>query len=144
LMPSIGVEAPGHVVFAVDTSGSMSNEELSAAFAEVRRFRETFPCRLSFVQADAAVKSVEEFGEMDGLNLPDTVIVRGRGGTDFQPVFDWFAEHAADSRSALIYATDGFGTFPPAPPGWPVVWLRTSGGMGPEGFPFGEVVTVEG
>ena len=144
LMPSIGVEAPGHVVFAVDTSGSMSNEELSAAFAEVRRFRETFPCRLSFVQADAAVKSVEEFGEMDGLNLPDTVIVRGRGGTDFRPVFDWFEEHAADSRSALIYATDGFGTFPPAPPGWPVVWLRTSGGMGPEGFPFGEVVTVEG
>jgi predicted metal-dependent peptidase len=143
LMPSIGVEAPGHVVFAVDTSGSMSQAELSSAFAEVRRFRETFPCRLSFIQADADVKSIEEFGEMDGLNLPDIVIVRGRGGTDFRPVFDWFAEHAADSRSALIYATDGFGTFPSAPPGWPVVWLRTTTGLEAEGFPFGEVVTVE-
>ncbi|MEN9417938.1 MAG: hypothetical protein RI988_1558 [Pseudomonadota bacterium] len=145
LLPSVGVEAPGHLVFAVDTSGSMALKELAMIYAEVRAFRETFPCSLSVVQADTAIKSVEEYGELDGMEIPQQFKVVGRGGTDFRAVFAWMHERlesSAASTAALIFATDGAGTFPAQPAGWPVVWLRTPSGV-PEGhFPFGVVVSL--
>lgn len=142
LMPSVGVESPGHLVIAVDTSGSMSDSDLAAVFSEVRLFRETFPCRLTIVQADARVQSVEEYGEMDGFDIPSRVFLKGRGGTDFRPVFDWFERNAEQSSCALIFATDGFGSFPKIAPPWPVVWLRTRAALAPEKFPFGVTVSL--
>ena len=114
-MPSPSVLAPGHVVFAIDTSGSMDAEELAAVLAEVRSYRETFPCRLTVIQADAAVQSVQSYGELDGVEVPRGMAVLGRGGTDFRPVFEWIREKAEETPTVLIYATDGFGTFPNDP-----------------------------
>ncbi len=142
LMPSVGVESPGHVVFAVDTSGSMSMADLTTAFSEVRQFREVFPCRLSIVQADAVVQRIDEFGEMDGLEVPERLIVKGRGGTDFRPVFAWCRDQTSATGRVLIYATDGYGRFPEHAPDWPVVWLRTERAIKPSQFPFGRVVTL--
>ena len=36
-MPSLGIDSPGHIVFAIDTSGSMSSsEELADNLGELR------------------------------------------------------------------------------------------------------------
>lgn len=145
LLPSVGVEAPGHLVFAVDTSGSMALEELALIYGEVRAFRETFPCSMSVVQADTAIRSVEEYGELDGVEVPQQFQVVGRGGTDFRAVFAWMEERlesSSSSTAALIFATDGAGVFPSEPPRWPVVWLRTSSGVREREFPFGLVVNL--
>jgi predicted metal-dependent peptidase len=42
----------------------------------------------------------------------------------------------------IVYLTDGFGDFPLEPPKLPVLWVVTPGGLAPEGFPFGEVVSL--
>ena len=142
IFPSIGVEAPGMLIFAVDTSASMSNEELSLIFSEIRSFRETFPCKLTVLQADTNVRSVVEFEAMDGSEFPERVKVVGRGGTDFRPVFDWIENNASGSPSALVYATDGYGSFPKSNTGFPVIWIRTRIALAESKFPFGLVVSL--
>ena len=130
------------LIFAVDTSGSMSNEELASIFSEIRSFRETFPCKLTVLQADTDVKSVVEFEAMDGSEFPQRVEVTGRGGTDFRPVFDWIQNNATGSPSALVYATDGYGTFPKSETRFPVIWVRTPIALDESKFPFGLVVSL--
>jgi predicted metal-dependent peptidase len=78
-MPSASVESPGHIVFAIDTSGSMSTNNLNDIVAEIRAFRETFPSRLTIIQADAAIHSVTEYADFDGTDLPKSVTLQGRG-----------------------------------------------------------------
>lgn len=46
LHPSVGTPVPSRLVFAVDTSGSMTDDELSQIYAEIRAFRDTFPSPL--------------------------------------------------------------------------------------------------
>jgi predicted metal-dependent peptidase len=134
-MPSPGMQVPGHVVFAIDTSGSMSIEVLGAIAAELRAFREVFPCRLSVVQCDTAVRHVQEFEAMDGYEIPKNFTLQGRGGTDFRPLFAWVGQQA--EGALVLFATDGYGTFPEKAPAAPVIWLLTPGHADEEKFPFG-------
>ena len=139
-MPSAGMQVPGHVVFAIDTSGSMNAKLLAGVMGELRAFREVFPCRLSVVQCDSDVRSVEEFDAMDGCEIPATFTAHGRGGTDFRPVFEWMSEHA--EGALLLYATDGEGTFPRQTPHQPVIWLLTPPHDAERHVPFGAVAKL--
>jgi predicted metal-dependent peptidase len=137
-MPSPGMLVPGHIVFAIDTSGSMTDMLIESIAGELRTFRETFPCRLTVIQADTAIRSLKEYDAMDGTEIEKRMTVYGRGGTDFRPVFAWLAEHAPDAL--VLYATDGLGSFPLQPPENAVIWLLTRGDSGK--IPFGSVVKL--
>ena len=139
-MPSVGIEAPGHIIFAIDTSGSISNKDLGEIFSEIRSYRELFPCRLTVIQCDAKIQSIETFEELDGTEIPEKMNVFGRGGTDFRPVFDWAIEN--DPSSLLIYATDGFGSFPQFEIPNEVIWLLTRRHVDTSHFPFGSCVKI--
>lgn len=137
-MPSPGMLVPGHIVFAIDTSGSMTDKLIASVTGELRTFRETFPCRLTVIQADSAIRSTIEYDAMDGAEIPERMKVLGRGGTDFRPVFEWLADHAPDAL--VLYATDGLGSFPKRVPTNAVIWLLTGGDSGR--IPFGSVVNI--
>lgn len=139
-MPSAGMLVPGHVVFAIDTSASMSLELLGVIADELRAFRETFPCRLTVLQCDARLQSVEHYEAMDGYEIPKRLEIHGRGGTDFCPVFDWIAEQT--DVALVVYATDGIGSFPKLKPEAPVIWLHTPPHPPIAAFPFGAVVKI--
>jgi predicted metal-dependent peptidase len=139
-LPSLGIEAPGHIIFAIDTSASMSDQDLAEIFAEVRVYRETYPCRLTVIQCDAAIQSIKTYEEMDGEEVPSNVQLIGRGGTDFQPVFNWIDEHAAGAY--LIYATDGYGSFPSTEQTGGVIWLLSKHHSQVSNFPFGICVKI--
>jgi len=139
-MPSAGMLVPGHVVFAIDTSGSMSLQLLSVIADELRAFREVFPCRLTVLQCDARLQSVEHYEAMDGYEIPKRLEIHGRGGTDFCPVFDWVDEQS--DVALVVYATDGMGSFPRRKPEVPVIWLHTPPHLPSAAFPFGAVVKI--
>jgi predicted metal-dependent peptidase len=141
-MPSIGVESPGQIVFAFDTSGSMSESDLRDIVGELRAFRETFPCRLTVIQADAQIQDVQQFAEFDGTEVPKTLTLRGRGGTSFRPVFEWLGQESSQSSVVVLYATDGFGDFPAQAPQWPVIWLLTADGVAQQRIPFGMCIRL--
>ncbi len=137
-MPSPGMLVPGHIVFAIDTSASMTDTLIGSIAGELRTFRETFPCRLTVIQADIAIRAVTEYQAMDGSEIEKRMTVHGRGGTDFRPVFAWLTDHAPDAL--LLYATGGLGRFPEPPPANAVIWLLTGGDSGK--IPFGSVVKL--
>jgi predicted metal-dependent peptidase len=142
-LPSMGAPGPNHIVVAVDTSGSMSDRELGTILGELDKLRSATECRLTLIQCDAKIQKVEEFDEYSSTRL-DRFKFLGGGGTRFEPVFDWIRDQFRQGMfqlDALIYLTDGFGSFPPKPPPYPVLWIMTSHSR-PD-VPFGEVIRID-
>jgi predicted metal-dependent peptidase len=110
-------------------------------FAEVAGILEDCkPQRLVIVWCDAKVHRTDECDEPSDLNTIRHKGAPGGGGTSFIPVFDWMASEGIEP-DALVYLTDGMGSFPAHSPKFPVIW----GNISPPGsvqYPFGEVVDI--
>jgi predicted metal-dependent peptidase len=143
-LPSIGVPGPDHLLVVVDTSGSMTDDELSEILGQIDRLRSQSECRLTLIQADANIQKVEEFSTFEEAPWSqakggEQYTLLGRGGTDFRPAFDW-AQKSRERFDALIYLTDGFGSFPERAPFFPVLWILTRHSV--PSVPFGSVVRL--
>jgi predicted metal-dependent peptidase len=141
-LPSLGVPGPDHVAVAIDTSGSMSDDELSKVLAEVDRLRSLSQCSLTLIQCDAKIQEVERFDEWDEAEF-SRKRMHGRGGTSFVPVFEWLQreqETAGMTIDCLFYLTDGGGDGPSEEPPYPVVWVVTEHHI--DNFSFGSVIEL--
>ncbi|MXX98775.1 MAG: hypothetical protein F4Y58_02555 [Gammaproteobacteria bacterium] len=128
-LPSIRSEGMDAIAVIVDTSGSVDTDALSAFWSEVREVAaEIRPERVIVLQVDAQVQAAAEYAPDD---LPGEITVKGRGGTDFRPGFQWLDEH--DVRPAVcLYFTDmECNRYPDAEPGYPVLWCDWRPGAGP-------------
>lgn len=124
------------VAFAVDTSGSVSDEELRDFMSEVKGALESFPSykvRLLACDADLHAKVTAERSK-DFNDFIDEI--RGIGGTDFRPVFD---ELENKPVKALVYLTDGRGTFPDKIPHYDTLWVINNRDVDP---PWGKVIRL--
>ena len=135
VLPSLKTEGIGTVVVGVDTSGSISNENLQQFFGEIQSILNTYEMDLHVVQCDAAVQKHDTYRRGDELGA---VEIKGRGGTSFVPVFDMVSEENINPV-CLIYLTDLWGDFPEEAPNYPVLWAATT----QEEVPFGEVIRIE-
>lgn len=106
----------GKVVFAIDTSGSIDTRLLSEIIAELKEAMSLFSVPVTVIHCDTKVQKVEE------LHEDDTITPVGRGGTNFQPVFDYVNEHLEDAK-AIIYFTDGDASDRYKEPDCPVMWM---------------------
>jgi predicted metal-dependent peptidase len=128
-----------HVVIGVDTSGSIGKQEVNMFFAEMSGVLEdVHPANLWVMWCDAYVHRVDRVEDMSDLQAMYEAGVPGRGGTSFVPVFEKIKEMNI-KPDALLYLTDGYGTFP-SDPGYHVLWGSIA--LTPEGYPFGEVVMI--
>jgi predicted metal-dependent peptidase len=137
----------GTIVVAGDTSGSIDYATRKDGrqstgdmfFAEMAGiFEDCRPQRLIIMWCDAAVGRVDEAEDPSDLNVIRHKGVPGGGGTSFVPVFDEIANMGLEP-DALIYLTDGLGTFPSKEPSYPVIW----GNIYPQAkYPFGDVVDI--
>jgi predicted metal-dependent peptidase len=129
-----------HIIVGCDTSGSVGDKEIDMFFAELAGiFDDLRPENLTIMWCDARVHEVDECDEPNDLNEIRRRGVGGRGGTKFEPVFDMIDEMGYNP-DALVYLTDGQGTFPHVAPGFPVIWGSIHNQ--PHEFPFGDVVMV--
>ena len=141
-LPSVGRPGPEHLVVAIDTSGSMTSEVLRKVLGEIDKLRATTVCRLTILQADAAVTHAGTYEPYDDIPF-ESFKIYGRGGTSFQPVFEWVAkaEEVDGLRpEALIYMTDGCGEFPEKEPPYPTIWIYVESGAKPP--PFGQLLLI--
>jgi predicted metal-dependent peptidase len=126
-MPSMyGNDAP-KIGFAVDTSGSMGEDEMSAAVAEIDEIRRQFNCPLYVVDCDAEVHVGRWLAPCEECSTS----FKGGGGTDFRPVF----KHIDDNKvpvDIMVYLTDGYGEFGDEPE-CDVLWLTTTNVKPPYG-----------
>lgn len=120
-------------VIAIDTSGSVQGEIVQSFLqrtCDVLRQSSSFASRVEIylIQCDAEVQSVEHLTSLDQLAaLVPRLQIRGLGGTDFRPVFDYVerlqAAHRLTHLNGLLYFTDGEGTYPEKPPAYKTAFL---------------------
>lgn len=134
-LPSLYSETLPPIVIAVDTSGSIDNEQIEQFAAEMTAILREHRTTCNVLYCDTEIAGEETFSSDD---LPLKLHPRGGGGTDFRPPFDW-VEKQGITPACLIYLTDMCCQQFPDPPGYPVLWAKT------EDYgaaPFGEELTI--
>ncbi len=100
------------VLVAIDTSGSISEKELSLFINTIHKYAHRLDMDVVF--CDAGVSDVLRLQE---LNLPEVrskilkARPRGGGSTDYEPVFEYYFRHSSRYK-LLIYFTDLWSNFP--------------------------------
>jgi predicted metal-dependent peptidase len=124
--PSLHNETIGEIVIGVDTSGSVSAEELLRLGSEINGIVNNFSTTVHIVFCDTQVQEVVTLKTPD--DLPFKWEAPQGGGTDFQPVFDWVADRTqaeGTEPACLIYLTDLYCQMPKQPT-YPVLWACTN------------------
>lgn len=131
------------IVVAIDTSGSIGQEELTTFTSEIVSIAKTLPhVELTVLQCDA---KVHELMKVENGNIAKikNMKIKGGGGTSFIPVFDKLKELQEDTK-VLVYFTDGYGDFPDNKSyKWTTIWAVVKNGIQNDEFPFGKVVRLE-
>ena len=127
------VKAIKEFVIAIDTSGSTSGE-LVQKFVQktynILRSTESFftKINLHIIQCDADIQEDKKITcQEDFDEYLKTMKIRGLGGTDFRPVFNYVDRLRHDKEfsnlKGLIYFTDGFGEFPAKKPDYDTAFV---------------------
>lgn len=127
-------------VIALDTSESVSGplikRFLSHTF-DILKSSESYTTEVNvhIIQCDARVQAdlkVSSLRDVDALM--ERMLVRGFGGTDFRPVFDYVETLRRTGEltdlKGLIYFTDGLGQFPEHPPDYDTAFVFMDEGDG--------------
>ncbi len=135
-------ETVKNILFMIDTSGSMSDDMITAAYSEVKGAIDQFNGKLEGFLGffDAAVTEPEPFSDEDEFMV---IKPKGGGGTDFEVIFRYVAEHMTDEPPAsIIILTDGYAPFPDEEKanGIPVLWLLNNENVEP---PWGKIARIE-
>lgn len=120
-------------VIAIDTSGSVQGELVKKFITKTYNIllqQENFFTKINVhiiqcdadIQSDDVIHSKEEFEK-----FMSSIQLKGFGGTDFRPVFNYVDELIAKGEfsnlKGLIYFTDGYGTFPDKKPNYETAFV---------------------
>lgn len=122
-LPSLQEDESGleHLVYYLDVSGSVSDDEVVRFNSEVKYIKETFnPHRLTLVLFDDRIQREYDFYEKDEF---DEVVIVGRGGTNLAPVREHMLEHRP--TAAVIFSDLCCASMQPLPAGItiPTIWV---------------------
>ena len=90
------------VVVIVDTSGSIGKKELQTFLSEVREILKQY--KVTFISCDATVQKVVEDEDIEKIIKN----VKGGGGTEFEPAFEWIENNVQEYGIPVILMTDGY------------------------------------
>jgi len=110
------------VVVALDTSGSVTDEEMRQFLSEINAIKAQANARITLIACDAKVDEAGPwiYESWEDFTLPQEF--PGGGGTDFRPAFEWTAGQSPQP-DLMLYFTDAQGRFPDIEPSFPVIWL---------------------
>lgn len=111
-----------NVAVGIDVSGSVDDKDMSEFLSEVDAIKANMRAKITLLPCDAALVegSPWSFEPWEELKIPAKI--KGGGGTDFCPVFEWL-DLQDQNPDLLVYFTDCQGTFPEVMPSYPVIWL---------------------
>ena len=115
--PGLKIKQQKHILAAMDTSASVNNDEVLEFMQEIHHMYKT-GSEVTICQCDTAIKKLASF------NPKEDYEIKGRGGTDFQPVIDYYNENHR-KYSCLIYLTDGECSAPENAKG-NILWVLSS------------------
>ena len=131
-----------NIWFIVDTSGSISDDELRAAYSEISNAIEQFDGHLSGMLSftESFVTDPIPFTSEDELLAIKPV---GGGGNDFADIFRYMKNNMTSNLpEQIIIITDGYDDYPPESEalGIPVLWIINNDDSKP---PWGKVTRIK-
>ncbi len=131
-----------NILFMIDTSGSMSDKMITAAYSEIKGAIDQFEGKLNGWLGffDAAIIKPKPFSSFD-----EFIVIKpaGGGGTDFGIIFQYVEKYMQDNPPvSIIILTDGQAPFPDesAANGIPVLWLLNDEKVTP---PWGKIARIK-
>ena len=125
--PGIKIQAKQKILIAIDTSGSVNQNELKEFFGELYYIWKQ-GAEIYVVECDTEIHNHYPY-----KGLPPEVI-SGRGGTDFNaPLAFANEEYFPD---AIIYFTDGYASAPSVIARKPILWMVTGQGIDEDSWDF--------
>lgn len=127
-MPSLIGERVGHLVVAVDTSGSVGVNELKEFLSEVKGIAEEVnPEKVDLLYWDSSIAGHEEYTDTNVANIITSTKPRGGGGTSPSCITKYLEEKHIEPECCIVL-TDGHvgndwgGNWPS-----PVLWVIVGG-----------------
>jgi len=115
------------LLVAIDTSGSVSDDELREFFSEIYHIYKA-GADVHILECDAEITNEYDYNG----TMPN--FVTGRGGTAFTPCVDYYNQHRKD-YTTMVYFTDGYGDQDECKPLNKMLWVITSQGNQESKFP---------
>lgn len=133
---------PENILFMIDTSASMKDDMVTAAYSEVKGAIEQFNGKLIGMLGffDAVVIKPVPFENEKEFEMIKAI---GGGGTNFQIIFNYVKEYMTDNLPvSIIILTDGYAPFPKESEamGIPVIWLLNNEKVNPS---WGKVARIK-
>lgn len=125
------------VFICIDTSGSVSDDELAGTMSEIRDalIQANLTGRISFFDS-----RITDPVPLEGIMDYGKLLPKGGGGTNYHSIFNYIRENMIKSLpTAVIIFTDGYADWPSEEEtlGVPVLWMISKGGR--TNAPFGKV-----
>jgi len=125
-----------HLVYFLDISGSISDEEIVRFNSEVKYIKEIYnPELLTLITFDTEIHDTYEFQEDDEF---EKIVVTGRGGTDLKEVYQYMKDH---NPTAAVIFTDLCVDIPEKEPDCPLIWICS--GNPNETVPYGTLIHID-
>lgn len=131
--PGLKIKMRQHMLLAIDTSGSVSNTELMEFMNEINHIYKA-GVDITIIQCDTRIRSIEPY---KGGN---EIEVHGRGGTEFDPVLEYYNGNLKKYTS-LVYFTDGE-CYTSVTPRGNILWVLSEQSHMNESLP-GKVIKLE-
>jgi predicted metal-dependent peptidase len=131
--PGLKIKMRQHMLLGIDTSGSVSDNELKEFMSEIRHIHKC-GVDVTIIQCDTTIRSIEPY------NGKSEIKVHGRGGTEFDPVLEYYNSNLRKYTS-LVYFTDGECTADVTPKA-PVLWVLSERSSMNNSLP-GKVIKLE-
>lgn len=129
------------ILFMIDTSGSMSDEAITAVYSEIKGAIDQFNGHLQGWLGffDAEVVEPKPFSSEEEFRI---IRPKGGGGTRFDIIFKYVEKHMDTLPASIIIMTDGYGDFPKEEEAMeiPVLWLLVTDDVNP---PWGKVARIK-
>jgi len=132
----VGMSGLEHLIYYLDISGSISDEDIKRFNSEVKQIKEEFnPQLLTLVTFDTQICDEYSFTADEEF---EKIVVTGRGGTSLYPIWEHAKEH---NPNAMVVFTDLYVGIPEEKPVCPLIWICTDH-PGAD-VPYGNLIHVE-
>jgi predicted metal-dependent peptidase len=133
-LPTLYGEGLDSIAVAVDTSGSVTDQQFQAFLSEINDIHQSLrPKKLTVIDFDIRIRDVHELTQDQSVSQ---IKFTGRGGTNIRQVIDWAAQH---KPQVMLIFTDGHFHVYDLDPGIPIIWIIHSN----EGFTYGYGKVIE-
>lgn len=109
------------ITVALDTSGSVSDQEISQCIAEINALKGQMRARITLLACDSKLAEGAPWIYEPWEDFCAPAKFQGGGGTSFKPVFECVKN--MQTPDLLVYFTDAKGEFPEQEPNYPIIWL---------------------